>query len=56
MIMQQKKNDNDDKKNVSLIEYKNIIMINEYKVNEHKINNHKNIVIIEYKNIRYENV
>ena len=51
MIMQQEKNNNDDEKDVSLIEYENIIMIN-----KHEINDYKNIAIIKYKDVRYKNI
>ena len=54
--MQQKKNDNDDEKNVSLIEYKNMIMINEHEVNKYKINNYKNIAMIKHEDVRYKNI
>ena len=49
--MQQKKDDNDDERNVSLIEYENMIMIN-----EHEINEHKDIAIIKHKDVRHEDI
>ena len=49
--MQQKKNDNDDKRDVSLIEYKNMIM-----ANEHEINKYKNIAMTEHKDVRHKNI
>ena len=51
MIMQQKKNDNDDERDVSLIEHENIIMINEYKINKYEINDYKDIAMIEHEDI-----
>ena len=56
MIMQQEKNDNDDKKNVLLIEYENITMINKHETNKHKINDYKNIVMTEHEDVRHKNI
>ena len=54
--MQQKKNDNDDEKDVSLIEHKDIIMINKYEINKYEINDYKNIAMIEHEDIRHKNI
>ena len=56
MIMQQEKNDSDDERDVSLIEYENMTMISEHEIKKHKINNYKDIAMVEHKDVRHENV
>ena len=51
MTMQQKKDDSDDEKDVSLIGYKDMIM-----VSEHEINDHEDIAMTEHEDVRHEDI